>query len=97
MVIHLVTESLEALALFQREPNRFSMLITDQTMPKMTGVELIKQLRKIRPELPIILCTGNTGRINSSEAEDMDIVLLQKPVLNQQLLSKIAELFQTRN
>ncbi len=50
--------SLEALEAFQNEPDSFNLVITDYTMPKMTGLELAEALLRIRPDLPIILCSG---------------------------------------
>lgn len=93
----LITDSVEAFTLFQNEPDRFSMLITDQTMPRMTGIELIKKLKEIRPELPVILCSGNIDRVNVSEATDMKIALFEKPISGQQLLLKIAELLKVKS
>jgi CheY-like chemotaxis protein len=52
------TSSLEALAAFQQSPHTFDLVITDQTMPDLTGIMLAGQIKKIRPRLPIILCTG---------------------------------------
>jgi PAS domain S-box-containing protein len=48
----------DALAIFREEPHRFDLVITDQTMPKMTGAELTRKLMQIRPDIPVILCTG---------------------------------------
>ena len=62
------TSSLEALAVFRAEPERFDLVITDQTMPLMTGEALAKELRAIRPDLPIILCTGYSHSIDASQA-----------------------------
>ena len=50
--------SREALALFKSDPSRFDLVITDQTMPDMTGVELAKEILAIRPDMPVIMCTG---------------------------------------
>jgi CheY-like chemotaxis protein len=48
----------EALATFADRPGRFDLLMTDMTMPGMTGLELAKECLRIRPGLPVILCTG---------------------------------------
>jgi len=53
-----VTSSIEALELFHAEPERFDLVITDMTLPKMTGIELSREIMKIRPDIPIILCSG---------------------------------------
>lgn len=52
------TSSLEALALFQETPERFDLVITDQTMPKMTGLVLAAELMRSRPDIPVVLCSG---------------------------------------
>lgn len=52
------SSSLEALELFRAQPERFDLVITDQNMPKMTGVELAREILLIRPDIPILLCTG---------------------------------------
>lgn len=52
------TSSAEALELLHSSPDEFDIVITDQTMPQMTGDELAKKLLKLRPGIPIILCTG---------------------------------------
>lgn len=88
----LITDSAEAFTLFQKQPDRFSMLITDQTMPGMTGMALIKKIRELRPGLPVILCSGNVDRINDREMMEMNIAIFEKPIAGQQLLLKIAEL-----
>ena len=51
-------DGLEALNMFRAEPASFDLVITDQTMPRMTGTELTRELVKIRPDIPVILCTG---------------------------------------
>ena len=52
------TNSEEALATFRAAPERFDLVITDQTMPHLTGADLVRALRALRPDIPIILCTG---------------------------------------
>jgi len=67
------TSSLEALAAFQSEPGSFDAVITDQTMPEMTGVELARKMLQIRPELPVILCTGFSNLVNEAQAKSYGI------------------------
>jgi PAS domain S-box-containing protein len=52
------TSSIEALKAFRADPDRFDLVITDYTMPHMTGVDLSIEMMRIRPEIPVILCTG---------------------------------------
>lgn len=83
----------EALTLFQAAPEIFSLVIADQTMPKMTGVNLSKQLLEIRPDIPIILCTGYSPLINAARAKEIGIQgFLMKPIESQKLLAMIQEL-----
>jgi len=73
-------DSLEALRLFKDTPDEFDLVITDHTMPKMTGVELAPKLMEIRPDIPIILCTGFSDVIDEQETKAMGIrALLLKP------------------
>ncbi len=61
----------EALKLFAEKPSEFDLVITDQTMPYMTGEVLGKELMRIRPDIPIILCTGYSDLISSEKARAM--------------------------
>lgn len=53
-----VTSGTEALKVFQQEPERFDLVITDYTMPDMNGADLARSLVEIRPDIPIVVCTG---------------------------------------
>ncbi len=84
------TSSIEALSLIKSSPDSFDLVITDMSMPTMLGTELAKKLLAIRPDLPIILCSGFSERITPKTAMDMGIkAFLEKPVLAQDLFSKI--------
>ena len=61
-------DSAEALALIERDPLGFDLLITDQTMPKLTGSQLAERALKIRPGLPVILCTGFSEIVDGDKA-----------------------------
>jgi len=61
------TNGQEALEIFLSQPAAFDLIITDQTMPQMTGLELAEKILKLRPEMPIVLCTGFSARISSEE------------------------------
>ncbi len=67
------TSSLEALTLFQNQPDQFDVIITDQTMPGMTGVDLARRMLQMRPGLPIILCTGYSNLVNEELAKSYGI------------------------
>jgi PAS domain S-box-containing protein len=67
------TSSIEALELFKSKPDHFDLVITDMTMPNMTGDELVRQIKAIRSELPIILCTGFSANIDQNQAERLGV------------------------
>jgi PAS domain S-box-containing protein len=82
--------SVEALKTFSLQPRDFDLVITDQTMPNMSGVELAKVLLEIRPELPVILATGYSTAINAEKAQAMGIrEMLLKPSTAQSLAEAI--------
>jgi CheY-like chemotaxis protein len=62
------TSSIEALELFRSKPNDFDLVITDMTMPNMTGDRLATELMAIKPNIPIILCTGFSKKISHENA-----------------------------
>ncbi len=73
--------SLEALETFRASPDAFDLVITDMTMPQMTGDQLAEALMALRPDVPIIICTGFSERINRDTAAAMGIKgFLMKPV-----------------
>ena len=75
------TSSLEALDRFRQKPDDFDLVISDMTMPNMTGDRLAKQLMAIRPDIPIIICTGFSETLDTVKAEAMGISgVLMKPV-----------------
>jgi PAS domain S-box-containing protein len=84
------TSSLEALELFRAKPDAFDLVITDMTMPNMTGEELANELMFIRPDIPIILCTGFSRRVTEKKAKAMGIqAFILKPILRQELAETI--------
>ena len=86
-------DSLEALTLFTASPESFDLVITDMTMPNMTGEELAQRLLAIRPDLPIILCTGYSEKITPEKARRLGIRdFLLKPLTIEQLAAKVRAL-----
>lgn len=63
----------EALAAFQNSPKSFDLVITDQTMPGLTGTNLARLMLQIRPDIPIILCTGYSSNVSEEEASSIGI------------------------
>ncbi|GAB6095579.1 hypothetical protein JCM14469_18310 [Desulfatiferula olefinivorans] len=70
-----------ALAIFRSDPGRFDLVITDMTMPGMSGEQLVRHIRDIRPDIPVILITGFSDHIDRQKAEALGINgYLEKPV-----------------
>ena len=63
-----LNDPVRALDTFRNNPNSFDLLVTDQTMPALPGMELARETRKIRPDLPIILCTGYSTLVDEEKA-----------------------------
>ena len=84
------TNSTEALEAFHREPEGFDLVITDQTMPLMTGAELAQELLHSRPDLPIILCTGFSEVLDEVTAKACGIrEFVLKPFTTQEMAQTI--------
>ncbi len=78
---------------FSVRPERWDLLITDQTMPQMTGMEFIAKARALRPELPVILCSGYRETISTEQLQKMAVnVFIQKPTPMDKLLSSIRKI-----
>jgi CheY-like chemotaxis protein len=67
------TNPLEALELFRADPDQFDLVITDMTMPHITGDKLVKMILKIRPDIPTVLCTGFSEKIDEEKAKEIGI------------------------
>ncbi len=87
----------EALEAFRAEPDAFDLVVTDQTMPQMSGEILAQELRRLRPDLPIILCTGFSHVITEETAGTRGIrTFLMKPVARVDLCRTIQRLLAER-
>ncbi len=87
--LHIVTtqsNALDALEAFRTSPDRYDLIVTDYTMPQMTGSELAGEILKIRPNMPIILCTGYSERVTETTAKELGIAgFAMKPLDRRQL------------
>ncbi len=84
------TSSRSLLDEFQRDPDRFDLVITDYTMPKMTGVELVMALKKSRADIPVILCTGYSEKMTPEIARQLGILqILIKPIEQTELATAV--------
>jgi len=68
-----ITDSRKALKLFRNQPDQFDLIVTDQSMPDLTGFELAQEVLKIKSAIPIILCTGYSAVISEEEARAIGI------------------------
>ena len=85
-------ESPAALELFEAEPDSFDMLVTDQTMPQKSGLVLAREVKRIRPELPIVLTTGYAPMVSDEAIQDLDIfTVLRKPYPGQALARAVRQ------
>ena len=88
------TASNEALTLFKKEPRAFDAVITDYTMPQMTGIELAQEIMAIRPDIPILLCTGCTENITQQKARSIGICeCIIKPLKINTLANTLRKVF----
>ena len=86
------THSGDALTAFRAEPNAYAALFTDQTMPGMTGLDLMREVRKLKPNLPVLIATGFSTSVTPENAASLGITrLLQKPVATSQIRRAVQE------
>ncbi|HAR96943.1 MAG TPA: hypothetical protein DCR97_13450 [Deltaproteobacteria bacterium] len=86
------TGSREALALIRHDPHQFDLVITDQTMPGMTGIELAKEVHATRPNLPVILCTGFSSQTDVPSVQRAGIsTSITKPLTRAELAKTVRE------
>jgi CheY-like chemotaxis protein len=87
-----MTDSIEAVKMFRGNPEMFDLVITDMTMPNMTGKSLAKEMMVIRPEIPVILYTGFSEQIDENSAREMGIkAYLMKPIVMHDLAKTVRE------
>ena len=92
------TNPLEALSAFKSDPNSFDLVISDVTMPKMNGVDLSKNLRKIRPDIPVIICSGHSSHMDEEKALKLNInAYTMKPVTASQIAVLIRKVLADQN
>lgn len=91
------TSSVEALEVFKAKPDEYDLVITNMTMPKMTGVELAHSLKKIRPNIPVIICTEHSPQINEEKAKNLGLATyVMKPIVNQDIATIIRSVLDER-
>jgi CheY-like chemotaxis protein len=86
------TSSIDALEAFRANPNKFDLVITDMQMPNMSGDKLSVELARIRPDIPVLLCTGFSEVMSEEKAASLGINdFLLKPIVMKDLSQKIRE------
>jgi CheY-like chemotaxis protein len=91
------TDSLRALEAFSARPDEFDLIITDYTMPNLTGMDLAKEVRRIRPDMPILLCTGFSENITPDSVKELGMDLLMKPYGLSQVSEAVRNILDARN
>jgi len=91
------TRPLEALEWFRADPDQFDVIITDMTMPKMVGDKLTKEILAIRPDMPVIICTGYSERISADNAEALGArKYIEKPIEIRELAASLREVLEEK-
>jgi len=89
--------SIDALETFRANPDKFDLVITDQIMPKMTGLQLAKKVHRLKPQLPIILMAGFSDNTAKESAQKAGVVeLLRKPMTAGELSEAIHRVLQKK-
>lgn len=95
--VEIRTNSIEALELFRKQPDRFDLVVTDMTMPDITGENLAVELMNIRPDIPVILCTGFSKNIDEKKAMALGIrAFISKPVLKHEIAETIRSVLNSK-
>jgi CheY-like chemotaxis protein len=86
-------DPVQALDSFRANPDEYDLVVTDETMPKLSGLDLSRQLLEMRKNLPIILCTGFSEAVNDKVIKEIGITkLLRKPVPNRVFVEEVAKI-----
>jgi nitrogen-specific signal transduction histidine kinase/CheY-like chemotaxis protein len=89
--------SLDALDLFKEKTDRFEIVITDMTMPYMTGEDLAKKLMRIKSDIPVILCTGFSAGMDEKKAMDLGIrAFISKPIFKREIAETIRKVLDNK-
>jgi CheY-like chemotaxis protein len=90
--------SVAALRAFRAEPKRFDLVLTDEMMPELMGTELARQIRQLRPDIPIILVSGYSGtRLSERARAAMVTDVLRKPLVRRDIAESVARALHAGN
>lgn len=91
--VMVLNEPAAALEYFKEHPDDFDLIVTDQVMPGLTGVEIAQSILKLRPDLPILLITGYSEKISADNAKSFGLSgFFPKPINENLFLDKISDL-----
>ena len=86
------TESIAALDAVKANPDWFDLVFTDMTMPQMTGLVLAKEIKKVRPDIPIVLCSGLSYQIDHATRQELgNIEVVMKPISKNEIAAIIGK------
>ncbi len=86
------TGSIEALEVFKAHPDNFDLIITDMTMPEMTGLQLADKIKAVRADISVIICTGFSDQINEESSAGLGIqAYVSKPVMKREIAQTIRD------
>jgi len=92
------TNPRETLDLFRAEPDKFDLVITDMAMPQMAGDRLARELMKIRRNIPVILCTGHSARIDEDRAKELGLAAyVMKPLVMRDFANTVRRVLDAAN
>jgi len=95
--VEATTSPIEALALFRSQPDKFDLVITDLTMPEMTGDKLVKEILNIRSDMAVILCTGFSEKIDEKKAKEIGAAdYLEKPLEKRDFAFKVRKVLDAK-
>jgi len=86
------TDSMKALEIFRSSPDKFDLIITDYTMPKLTGLDFAREVLRVRPDMPIMLCTGFSEKITPDSVKELGMGFLMKPYGMRQMSEAIRKI-----
>ncbi len=91
--VTVLNEPVEALKYFRNHPDDFDLIVTDQVMPGLTGVEIARAILELRPQLPVLLITGYSEKISAVNAESFGLSgFFSKPINENLFLDRISNL-----
>ena len=94
-MVSVETNAQSAWELFAAEPQRFDLLVTDQTMSRLSGAQLATRIRELRRDLPVVMMTGYSATIDEHKARELGIqTYLCKPVNGDELLAAVVTALQ---